>query len=654
LSDIRKRRKLKKRIHGHTFPRLEEAGIAKEFAKVYELFFKRARDSILVYDEGGNIIEANDAAIKTYQYKKEELLSRTIFDLRKDLDLTKLQFSRALNEGIIFETIHFRKDGSSLPVEVSSQSTNLGAKKVVVSIIRDITSRKQAEMETERAVIASKAAYEAKSEFLSNMSHEIRTPLNGIIGMIDLTMLTALSQDQLDNLATAKTCANSLLNIINDILDFSKIEAQKLIIRSAEFNLKSLIDKTLKIHYHQARGKGVKINCSLSDQIPDMLWGDAHRLQQILNNLLSNAVKFTDQGSINLDIKAIHRLGDNITIQFSVADTGIGISELEMEKLFSSFSQVDGSTTRKVGGTGLGLVISKQLVELMGGRLLVESKKGVGSVFYFDLKFKIGAANNEKVESLKHKGAYKTDRDVKVLLVEDNLVNQIVIGKMLAELGYKYEVADDGEQALNLLADNHYDLCLMDIQMPGLDGITAVGRIRQNEQKRGGHLPIVAITAHALYGDRERFIKKGMDEYIAKPFHYTELFDIIEKLLDRFGDNQRSIQHVATKEEADTVSELQDFLRDYAQEVKTVLDKITKNSQVLNRQIGEGKLAEVEGLAQEIKTLAALISADRIKASAFRIQLAIRRGDLLEAGELCAELEEEIKKYVAIINRRGV
>ena len=625
---------------------------ARDILKKYELISEKVKDVILVMDIDGRIIEANEAAIRTYGYDRKELLTKTIYDIRRDEDVVRAQMENATEQGDIYEVTHYRKDGSSLPVEISIQSTMFDEKKVIVSIIRDITERKQVEVEMHRAMEATKAAYRAKSEFLANMSHEIRTPLNGVIGMVDLTMLTDLTHDQLDNLITAKTCANSLLKIINDVLDFSKMEAGKLTIDNVEFSLKVLIEKIVKVHYYRAKEKRIDLTYQLPINLPSFLIGDPNRLQQVLNNLLSNAVKFTDKGCISLTIKVINCTNDLAKLQFSIADTGIGISNDEMNKLFKSFSQIDGSQTRRHGGTGLGLVISRQLIEMMEGNLNVESEKGKGSVFSFELNFKVGERNKVIVSRKKQSDFAKTKTDARIILVEDDRVNQTVISRMLKEMGYTSDIADCGRDALKLFEDNSYDLCLLDIQMPGLDGIQTAGLIRQNEQNRGQkHIPIVAITAHALHGDRERFLSMGMDDYIAKPFQMSELFKVIEKSLEHASDNVSAYEVPLNSKPVD-ITEVDKYIMSCVHEIKPVIDEISRAIYKLKLMLKDGTFPEIEEVAHDIKSLASSISADKIKNHAFRIELAVRRGNQLEADRLCKELEEIFTKYSKIINEK--
>jgi PAS domain S-box-containing protein len=515
--------------------------------------------------------------------------------------------------------------------------------------VDDITEQRKAEEKMYRAVEATMAAYNAKSEFLANMSHEIRTPLNGIIGMVDLTLLSDLTEEQRDNLSTVKTCANSLLNIINDVLDFSKMEAGKLGIENVEFDFKSLIEEVVKVHYHRAREKGLELSCQLPMEIPDVLAGDPNRLQQVLHNLLSNAVKFTDKGSIRLKIDRIDSSKQFVKLRFSVADTGIGISPEEMDKIFESFSQIDGSLTKKHGGTGLGLVISRRLIEMMGGDLRVKSKKGKGSMFSFTLTFNVTKRAGAKKDSMKPKILETSKPGASILLVEDDEVNQKVIGRMLEKMGYQPDVVDSGRNALKRIEQKEYDLCLMDIQMPDLDGIQTAAMIRKDEQGTGRHMPIVAITAYALQGDRERFLAMGMDEYIAKPFRMADLSQLLERLLTGRG----SPSFGPSRDNATVISKMDSYIQDYAMGIQPSMDEIRRSLGGLEYAVSMGDTQGIEARAHRIKTLAGTAGAEKIKILAFRMQLAARRENMIEVDKLYRELVDMMDKYSVDMNGTG-
>ena len=375
----------------------------------------------------------------------------------------------------------------------------------------------------------------AKSEFLANMSHEIRTPMNGVIGMNNLLQETELTEKQHELSDMIHQSAESLLRIINDILDFSKIEAGKMQMEQIPFNLHDTVKSATEIIGFSAKEKDLTLNVELDDHLPETLVGDPTRIRQVLLNFGSNAVKFTSSGSVTYNIDLVRQNGNNVVVKFSVTDTGIGIPEKKQQQLFNAFSQADSSTTRKYGGTGLGLAICQKLANLMDGDIGVESTVDEGSTFWFTAHLK---NSDQKIDSSEKKQPIDQDftkrvraEQLTVLVAEDDQINQQVARRLLEKEGFEVVIVENGLETLEEIKQNSYDLLLMDVNMPEMDGLEATAKIRELEQGSGDHLPIIALTAGAMDGDRELCLEAGMDDYISKPIQKNAL----EKNLQRWA-----------------------------------------------------------------------------------------------------------------------
>lgn len=512
-----------------------------------------AMDCIVTMDHHGRVTEFNPAAERVFGFSRDEAVGQLMSDL-----IIPKQFQQAHKEGLErylatgehkvlgrrIEITALRKDGTEFPVDLAITPFEHNGQPMFTGYLRDITEARKVREELRQAKEAAEAASLAKGQFLATMSHEIRTPLNAIIGMTELAMETSQPDERAEFLQTIQTSSELLLYLINDILDFSKIEAGQMDIEAIAFDPAELVESVIGLMVVRAQSKGLILRSELDYRLPASLLGDPNRLRQILLNLVSNAIKFTEVGEIVVIVEVVVSYGQpnqGVELHFAVRDTGIGIATEHHERIFDKFCQADLSTTRRYGGTGLGLSISKLLVELMRGRIWLESALGNGSTFHISIPFPLVQQSRSLVaaklssdlsQSVAAEAVPQSPTTKRILLVEDSEANQQLALRILQKAGYVVDVAENGQRAVEQVQAGRYDLILMDIQMPVMDGFEATTSIRQHEQQTGQEsVPIIALTAHAIEGYRERCLESGMDDYLTKPIKRDRLLEAIEECL---------------------------------------------------------------------------------------------------------------------------
>ncbi len=484
----------------------------------------------------GYFSDVNNVACKQFGYSRDELLRMTPFDLCDDDDFgyIKDMLIHLKKEGnLTYETVYRRKDGSRFPVEISALRLTISNEDLFTFIARDISERKQMMTELEAAKEKAFAASKAKSKFLANMSHEVRTPMNGVIGMLQLLQMTQLSDEQEEYVKTASASGESLLTIINDILDNAKIESGKVQINPEPFEITAVMDPLITSFKSSLDPQKVKLNYSISPEVPDVFVADQARLKQILFNLIGNAVKFTDYGEISISIQVLEEInGKYLRISWTVSDTGIGIPEDAVNELFEPFTQVEDNSRRRRKGTGLGLSIVKQLVNQMGGNVSLRQNEPQGTSFTFDILTET-CESTDFIQQPEGITPLLTSpmRRLSTLIVEDEPINQQILKAILTKLGHKTTVTSDGYSAMELMTSMDFDVILMDVQMPELDGLETTRIIRSSKKyEEVKRIPIIALTAYAMAGDREKCMEAGMDYYLSKPVDVKALVKILKAL----------------------------------------------------------------------------------------------------------------------------
>lgn len=663
--------------------------------KKYRSIFDNSAEGIFQSSPDGRFLTVNTALSEILGYSKEELVRLNIEkDIYKNPDdraalIKELKEKKEIKD---YQVTLKRKDGSDVIVRLNDRlvTDTEGSNYYFEGNMQDITAQVIAEISKQKAEQAlrneklrsdmlAKEALQSnliKSQFLANMSHEIRTPMNGIIGFLTLIETEAYkTKEELKQFAlSAKKSADSLLDIINDILDVSKIESGKMQIVNSDFNLSDVIDESVSILSTKIKEKNLTISKDLEANTLHLLHGDSTRIRQIFINLISNAVKFTEKGGIKIYVKTLQADSDSVTLYCSVEDTGIGIPKDKIDALFQPFSQVDSSHTRKYGGTGLGLVICKEFVSMMNGEIGVESEVNKGSRFFFTLKLSpqttihpdASSGNISKVYDLKEetKESASQIKDVKsergkfkILLAEDNFINQKVCLRILNEAGFKADAVVNGLEAIEAVKKQNYSLVLMDVQMPECDGFTATTEIRKLG-KSYEKLPIFAITAHALMGDKEKCIEAGMNDYISKPIISENLIRMMDSWLNISPKPLNQPLNNASSYKMEDIFDFvhlekmsmgsMEFQRDL---ITTFIDDLDKRFSLLESHLNSESLEKLINEAHTIKGASLSVGANLVGRNALEVEMTGKQKDLSALPGKLSNLKESIDKTKDILTK---
>ena len=591
-----------------------------------ESFFKSVvedgSDIIFIVDYDGNILYHNPAVSNVLGYPPRSLFNSSFYDyiLNDELEQFKIKFQECTkfpySKNIEFQ---FRKsDGAYQYLEFNS--INLKHKDGINGLILDCRDIMELKKHTEELLVAK----QVKEQFLANMSHEIRTPMNGISGMVSLLTDTNPTEEQIKYLSAIKNSTDNLKVIINDILDLSALESGKLKFEKIGFRVSNLIPQVVEMFLPQAKDKGIKLDYNFVPGSEMVLLGDPTRLSQVLINLISNAIKFTYSGEIKVNARISKKINETAYAHFEVTDTGVGIPTNKLESIFDSFSQADESVTRKFGGTGLGLTIVKQLVDLQNGSIYVTSKENEGSSFSFTIPYQIGTAEDllldQSNKSVKIIGGQLTGMEV--LIVEDNDINRLYASNILKKWGCVIDEAENGLICLQKLKSKSYDVILMDVQMPVMDGFETTVTIRNSFDKPKSETPIIALTANAIKGDNEKCIALGMNDYLSKPFIPEDLFNLISKFYLSEAQRPKIIkQDKISKDDNDGKLTNLSYLKSISNEdssfisemISTFLEATPSSLVSMSKAMKENDLSKVGQLAHKIKPSLTFMGIDSLK-----------------------------------------
>ena len=612
---------------------LQELKALNETLELLALVASKTDNGVVILDAHGYVEWVNDSYSRMAGIESDAVRGRSLaamlFDEEAEEDARR-QFQRFLEagHGLSQEIQQRRADGQPywLSISVTPVFDDEGDITHWVGIAHDVTRRREAQQVLEQAKEAAEAASRAKGEFLANVSHEIRTPMNVIIGMTELTLGTRLTPEQREYLDAVKSAAEALLRLLNDVLDLSKIEAGKVQIETVPFSLRELVQEVVKLWEPAARQKKLRVAGEVASDLPPTVAGDPVRLRQILFNLVDNAIKFTEQGEVVVAVSLDSHAGDEACVHFAIRDTGIGIPEDKRASIFEAFSQADSSTSRRYGGTGLGLAISAELVSLLDGQLRVDSQVGGGSTFHVCLRLAIhtSAADDEDKPSRRREPLRAKNR-LRVLVADDNPANRLLAARILEKRGHSVCQASDGREALALAERETLDVVVMDAQMPEMDGLQATREIRAREKATETHLPIIALTASAMRGDRERCLAAGMDGYISKPINAQELLTLVETLGSQTRLAKLSDQRLPAS--------------DAQFDFRTALARLEGDVEIFKEQV-VFFLRDAPGLLAGLQEALAAADADRLRTTAHRLKGLAAAFDAQAVTERASDLEQ--------------
>lgn len=566
--------------------------------------------------------------------RPEEVIGNNIKELSSHLPIKYADYLKAINGEQFQSTAEINQhhfEVNYIPVQDANRTTT-----EIMGVALDVTSFKKNEAELMSHLEIAEATSRIKEQFLANMSHEIRTPIHGIISLVQFILKTSLNTDQVNYLNLIRKSADTLLVIVNDILDLSKLEADKMTFEEVDFNLRDTIQSAVAAFIPKTIEKGIVLKTEIPDNLPEYINGDPVRLIQIINNILGNAVKFTDKGFVSIGLNIQEQNQEFMLLEFQVRDTGIGIPPHKIGGIFDNFSQAGSDITRKYGGTGLGLSITRRLIEKQNGMIHVDSLPDAGSTFTFRIPYRF-AKNNSVTEMQNNNSGLALPSDLRLLVAEDNDINRFIMSKMLRDWGIQPDFATTGSEAVEMASRKEYDIILMDVEMPGMNGYKATEMIRNEFTTAMRNVPIVAMTGHAMQGERQKCMEAGMNDYLSKPFQPEDLQEMILKHTQKDKTVQDPVLHTLEAKEADTVSDRVTDLK--------FLREISDGNEQFFREFIEMFLTNTPSALNDLTTSYRDKDWEKLRQTAHKIKPSFNYVGLKEIHTLAARVEESAKNF---------